>query len=417
MAIDTYESLIERARGLNSPWNLQTYATPVPALPDTIYLRDLTLRQAAGMPAPMTLAEKLDFLAALDGAGVHESYIGFLESSDWEELAAAARKRGLSIKIGIMAFPFGDVWQENKSRLKRAGELLDFVIVCGYAIPHRMSWDEMERGCMEALDLSRASGVPTVVYGLGEATKAPVDHLVTAFRAGIDAGADRILVNDSTGVIRPDAMRHAMSQIQSALNVPMEVHCHNDFGLATANALASLEAGVQVIECLPNGSDPERCGNVPLEQLVMSLLLQYDRKVGVDPQQLLELSRLSAEVTGIAVWPMQPIVGSRQFSRYVASDVRYFREAETVGVGLADPGLASESHLPFPAALAGQEQTLALGRQASNAAFREKFEQLGVEVTEAYVRDIADMGRALAEEKRGYLTDDEVLALVKKVAG
>jgi 2-isopropylmalate synthase len=152
-----------------------------------------------------------------------------------------------------------------------------------------------------------------VMFSAMDATRTDWDYLIKALRTAVDAGATIINVPDTVGVITPSAMRQLISSIVAEITIPIDVHCHNDFGLAVANTLAAVEGGASQVQVTVNGLG-ERAGNADLSQTIMSLESIYGISTGINTSRLVETSRLVSRFSGLSILPIQPIVGDNAFS-------------------------------------------------------------------------------------------------------
>ena len=159
-----------------------------------------------------------------------------------------------------------------------------------------------------------------VQYSAEDAGRADIDYLVESVEAMIAAGATVINLPDTAGYCVPtefgDLVRHVISRARGADKVLFSVHCHDDLGLATANAKAGIMAGARRVECTINGIG-ERAGNTSLEEIVMLLKVRRERlgfDCSVDTTELTRTSRLVAELTGTPVQPNKAVVGANAFS-------------------------------------------------------------------------------------------------------
>ena len=151
------------------------------------------------------------------------------------------------------------------------------------------------------------------MFSAMDATRTDWDYLIEVFQTAADAGATIINVPDTVGVISPSAMKTLITRINKEVRCPIDVHCHNDFGLAVANTIAAVEAGASQVQVTVNGLG-ERAGNADLAQTVMIMESIYRIKTGIKKARLVETSRLVSRFSGIGIPPTQPVVGENVFS-------------------------------------------------------------------------------------------------------
>jgi len=155
---------------------------------------------------------------------------------------------------------------------------------------------------VEMTEYARSHGLIVELSG-EDASRADFDYLKSVYSAGIDAGADRLCFCDTVGILTPERSYEIFSEL-SQLRAPVSVHCHNDFGMATANTVAALRAGANEAHVTINGIG-ERAGNTSLEEVVMVLNSLYKLKTKVDLKGLYTTSRLVSRLSGIPVAPIR----------------------------------------------------------------------------------------------------------------
>jgi 2-isopropylmalate synthase len=238
--------------------------------------------------------------------------------------------------------------------------------------------------------------VDEVEFSCEDATRSDPEFVATVCRAAVQAGATTINLPDTVGYLLPNEyasfIRHVCRSCPELEQVALSAHCHDDLGLAVANSLAALEAGVQQIECTVNGLG-ERAGNAALEEVVMAMRVRGDAlqaHTGVDVSQIGRASRLVERLTGSPVPPNKAIVGANAFAH----------EA-----GIHQDGLLKDVatyQIIDPTEL-GLEMTLPLGKHSGRHAFSQACEAAGLslgaeELIEAFARfkARADEGRTVS---------------------
>lgn len=355
----------------------------------------------------MTPEEKVEIAIALDELGVDVIEAGFPITSGGEaravkEIAKTVRELSSVSRVEICALA-----RSNFSDIDVAVDSgVDSVHVFIATSPlHReyklrMSKDEVLRRAVEAVEYAKSRGVK-VEFSAEDATRTELDFLVEVFRAVEEAGADRVDIPDTVGVMTPAAMRYLVSEVVKEVRVPVSVHCHNDFGLAVANSLAAVEAGAQQAHVTVNGIG-ERAGNASMEQFVVSLHHLYGVKTGVDTTKLRYVSELVEKLTGIQVPPNYPIVGDNAFSHESGIHVH--------GV-LEHPG----TYEPLSPEVVGMRRRIVLGKHTGRHAVEEAIRRLGYrarreEVDEVLrrVKEAGDMGVKLTEKDFGRMVADVI---------
>ncbi len=213
-----------------------------------------------------------------------------------------------------------------------------------------------------------------VSVGAEDASRADVQFLLRAAEAAQAAGARRFRFADTLGVLDPAHTAHRIQQLRTAVDIEIEMHAHDDFGLATANTLAAVLAGATHINTTVNGLG-ERAGNAPLEEAVMALRHLYEIDSGIDARHFPELSRLVARASGRAVALNKSIVGEAVF---------------THESGIHVDGLAKNplNYQGFDPVEVGREHRVVLGKHSGSRAVRDAYAGLGIPLTEAQTHDI-----------------------------
>jgi isopropylmalate/homocitrate/citramalate synthase len=220
----------------------------------------------------------------------------------------------------------------------------------------------------------------TVNFVLEDASRTPLEDILKIYETAIKAGADRLVIEDTVGILRPLSTRYLVSRVRNGLseltkdNKLLSIRCHNDFGLATANTLTAIEEGITHPQVCVAGYG-ERTGLAPMEEVVVSLELLYGRNTGVDAHKL---HRLSQFVEKSFTWPLafqKPIVGEDAFSH--ASD-------KQVQGMLMHP----LSYEPFPPKMIDRETTLYMGKHLGEAAVQAYLDQQKIRATPKQVTEI-----------------------------
>ncbi len=181
-------------------------------------------------------------------------------------------------------------------------------------------------------------------------------------------------------------------------DVPIHFHGHNDFGLATAAAIAAFRAGAEWIQGTINGMG-ERAGNASIGEVAMALTALYGAETGLDLGKIREVSALVRSLGGYELEPWKAVVGENLF----------VRESGAVAAQFHDP----PSIEPFSSTLVGAERRIVLGKKSGIDSIRIKAEELGLDVPEERRPALLEAVKRLGTEKRGLVTDDEFRALAQ----
>ena len=237
-------------------------------------------------------------------------------------------------------------------------------------------------------------------------TRTDIDYLIEFASAGKDAGGDRFRICDTIGVLTPASSKKLITAVMSSVDVDVEFHAHNDFGLAVANALAACEAAAAFqdrrlwVSTTVNGLG-ERAGNVSLEIFVMNLHSHY----GVDnykTEHLLPLCKHVEKASGLSIPLNHPIVGENMF---------------THKSGIHVDGILKNPRLyeAFDPGMLGMTRKIALGKHSGKASIKHKMDQLGLSATPDAMEQIRLEVSRVGEIKKKNISDEEFMSICKTV--
>jgi D-citramalate synthase len=253
---------------------------------------------------------------------------------------------------------------------------------------------------VDMTEYAKSHGIIVELSG-EDASRADMDYLKSVYKAGIDAGADRLCLCDTVGILTPERSYDIFSDM-AKLPAPLSVHCHNDFGMATANTMAALRAGATQAHVTINGIG-ERAGNTSLEEVVMVLELLYKHKTKFDTKGLYPLSRLVSRLSGVPVAPNKAIVGGNAF---------------THEAGIHVHGLLANTatYEPITPELVGRERRIVMGKHAGRSSVVLALKELGLDVTEPQINDIIARVKELGDKGK-HVTDADLQAIAETVLG
>jgi isopropylmalate/citramalate/homocitrate synthase-like protein len=283
-------------------------------LPKRVYIFDTTLRDGDQTPSvSFTVEEKLIIARQLDRLGVDIIEAGFpITSRGEEEAVSRIAKEGLKARICALARPVrGDI---DRALDCGVDYIRIFIATSDLHMRHKlmMTREEVKGRITEGIEYAKDHGV-TIEFSPEDATRTEVAFLKEVCAVAVEAGADKIDVPDTVGAMTPRDFYHLVSEVKEVVDIPISVHCHNDFGLATANSLAAVEVGAEQVHVCVNGLG-ERAGNASLEEVVVNLIAHYGAETGIDPSRIAETSELVERLSGIQLPPNTPIVGENAFT-------------------------------------------------------------------------------------------------------
>jgi 2-isopropylmalate synthase len=265
-----------------------------------------------------------------------------------------------------------------------------------------ISREEALRRAVEAVEYLRSHGVE-IEFSAEDATRSDPEFLRQIYSAVVDTGAGYLDIPDTVGVATPELMENLVKTIVSVSRGRIvSVHCHNDFGLATANSIAGVRAGARQVHVTINGIG-ERAGNASLEEVVMALKILYGYEVNIRTEKLVEVSNLVSRLTGVQVQPNKAVVGRNAFGHESG--------IHTHGI-LRNPA----TYEPFPPEIVGAKRWLAVGKHAGSHGIRARLEELGFKVDEAQLKAIVARVKSLGDMGRR-VTDKDLIVIAKEVLG
>ena len=374
-----------------------------------VLIFDTTLRDGEQSPgATMTHAEKLEIASLLDDMGVDIIEAGFPIASEGDfaavrDIAKAART---SVICGLARASYKDIdrcWDAVKHA--RHPRIHTFIGTSPLhrAIPN-LDMDQMAERIHETVTHAR-NLCDNIQWSPMDATRTEHDYLCRVVEIAIRAGATTINIPDTVGYTVPresaDLIRMLLERVPGADTITFATHCHNDLGMATANALAAVEAGARQIECTINGLG-ERAGNTALEEVVMALKVRNDimpYRTGVDSTKIMNISRKVATVSGFAVQFNKAIVGKNAFAHES---------------GIHQDGMLKDRgtyEIMTPESVGQGASNLVMGKHSGRHAFREKLKALGYELGQNALNEAFQRFKDLADKKK-HVFDDDIIALV-----
>jgi isopropylmalate/homocitrate/citramalate synthase len=248
-----------------------------------------------------------------------------------------------------------------------------------------------------AISSAAERGITVAFFGV-DGTRADLDYFETVYKTAVEAGAQEAVVVDTLGIATPDLVAELVERTREWLGVPIHFHGHNDFGLATANAVAAVRAGAVWIHATVNGMG-ERAGNANLGEVALALRALYGVETALDLERMRALAERVREVSGYELEPWKPLVGENLFRR----------ESGAVASQFHDP----PSIEPYSSELVGAKRSIVLGKKSGIDSIRIKLEELELDVPEERRAQLLADVKRLGAEKRRLVTDDEFRRLAE----
>jgi isopropylmalate/homocitrate/citramalate synthase len=232
-----------------------------------------------------------------------------------------------------------------------------------------------------------------------DSTRAQPDFYERVYKAAVEAGAKEVAVVDTLGIASPEAVADLVGRTVEWVgpDVPVHFHGHNDFGLATAAAIAAVRAGAGWVHGTINGMG-ERAGNANLGEVALALRALYGVESNLRLEKLREVSQRVRELSGYELEPWKPVTGETLFRR----------ESGAVASQFHDP----PSIEPYSSELVAARREIVLGKKSGLDSIRIKAEELGLDVPEERRAEVLARVKELGTRKRGLVGDDEFRSLV-----
>lgn len=363
-------------------------------------LNDVTLREGEQTSdCALSVEEKVAVARKLDEIGIKLIQGGHALND--KEALKAYKGAGVQARIEGYVLGFLPSWKEQVDAAMDADvDCLQTVFRTSdehLKVLHMNRADMMTRAA-DVVEYAKGRGAEFVTFSASFASVADQSFLRDFCKSAVEAGARRICLNDTTGVLKPSAVKHWVHDIRNYTRASIEIHCHNDFGLAVANTLAGVEAGVEVADVSINGVG-ERAGNAPLEEVVMALKCLYNIDLRIRTQDFCSLSRMFQELTKMGIAHNKAVVGKFVFAQKL--------DAHVIATSVA-PHLIE----PFHPAIVGNRRRLIMGKYTGPVSVKTKLKELGLDVAEEKIGTIAErINQEAIRLKRG-LTDEEFKEIV-----
>ena len=379
---------------------------------DTLIIFDTTLRDGEQSPGfSMNTDEKLKLGRQLETLGVDIIEAGFPIASDDDAHAVELLAR--EIRRPVIAA----LARCNPADIERAGESIrpaarsrihTFIATSDLHLERklRMTREQCLQAVVDSVTQARRY-TDDVEFSAEDATRTDMDFLCQVVERAIEVGATTINLPDTVGYCTPEEIEEFFTEVRtkvpSADTVIFSTHCHDDLGLAVANSLAAIRAGVRQVECTINGIG-ERAGNASLEEIVMAIRVKPDRlpyRTAVETTELFRTSQLLAELTHEPVQANKAIVGRNAFAH----------EA-----GIHQDGVIKDrrTYEIMRAEDIGAESTLVLGKHSGRHAVKKRSEELGHQLSRFELDRVYREVIALADRQKS-VGDGDMAAIISRV--
>ena len=359
------------AQGLIANYNRLRKNLP-PKLPKKVFIWDETFRE--GLKAPtvfLTYVEQVKLAKLMDETGISIINVGFPALSEGDKYNVKRIVNETFTKATLTASAQATKESVDACLECRIREVTIETPFNGLNLKYRLKMTKQQAltKIVESVEYARKNGAK-VNFTLIDGSRTSIEDILLIFEAAANAGASRLVIADTVGFLRPLSTRYLISHIRDGLpetvkeKVELSVHCHNDFGLATANTLAAVEEGVTYLHTCIAGFG-ERAGLAPFEEVATALELLYNIDTGVDLGRVYRLAQLAGKALALPVQFHKPIIGDGIFTHEVDQELEEMQ---------AHPLLFE----PFPPQIVGRETTLFIGRNTAQTLIQQLLEKAGI---------------------------------------
>jgi homocitrate synthase len=364
---------------------------------------DTTLREGEQTPyVNFTVDEKIEIAKMLDRIGVEMIEAG--DPSVSPNVARAIKSiASLGLRAEIVAHSVASRSAVDKAKACGADRVAIFYATSKIHLDAKLHKTQEQAIAIiqEHVVYAKELGLK-VRYTPEDATRTDFEFLVQVCNAAIEAGADRISFADTLGIMQPHVMFERVSALRERLlPCKIDIHCHNDYGLALSNSMAGIRAGADCVHTTVNGLG-ERVGIPDLAETILAFHnLEGPQKYNIQP--LMDLSGYLEKVSGFLLAPNKPITGQNAFSHKSG--------VHTNGV-LKDP----RTYEPFDPAILGRERKIVIDKYTGKSAVAARLDEYGIEVNAAELEVIVSRIKNMGDQRK-QLFDADILEIAEQVTG
>jgi isopropylmalate/homocitrate/citramalate synthase len=380
-------------------------------LPKSVKFHDITLRDGEQQANIIfRKPEKLRIATMLSEAGVDRIEAGMpsVSQQDFEAISEMARMK-LSSKI----YAFSRCLKSDVDMALKCdvdGIMME-VPSSDHLVKYGYGWTE-ERAIqtsVESTDYAHAHGLPVTFFTI-DSTRASFDVFWKLVNSVAEQGhMDALALVDTFGVASPHAISYFVKKVKERVKKPLEIHVHNDFGLAVANTIAAVSLGVETVHTTVNGIG-ERSGNSPTEEVATALKLLYGVESNLKFSKLRQLSKLVEELSLVKMPPEKPITGDNLFTTESGIIAGWWSKLEELNMPL--------EMFPFLPTFTGHPDkvNVVLGKKSGRDSIVYKSKKLKLELSEDKIDKVLVRVKQYSEDKKRVLTDEEFAEIVKQVS-
>ena len=369
----------------------------------TIRFYDTTLRdgeQSTGVC--FTASEKFEIACKLSELGIGRIESGFPRVSE-EDTQAVKRILDAGLKSEIWGFARA-LKADIDAHLELGTEytLIEITTSDTKMKAFGFTREKVMNSVVDAMKYAKDKGIKRVNFFAVDSTRSDLGYLRDIYGAALAAGADEISMVDTIGVCAPETAEYLIRQVKSWFpNTPLHWHGHNDFGLATASAIAAVRGGADWIQGTINGMG-ERAGNADLCEVALALQFLYHVPVEMDLSKAREVSNLVQKYGKYEVDSWKPVTGKYIFTRESGGVAAQFHQPSAIE--------------PYSSEILGADRHVALGKKSGLANIKIKLDELGLSAPQEKHGAILERVKSLGTAEKRLVTDDEFRAMVRELA-
>ncbi|MCE8426300.1 MAG: homoaconitate hydratase, partial [Candidatus Methanoperedens sp.] len=341
--------------------------------------------------------EKIAIAEKLDSIGIDVIEAGFPVVSKAEEaIVREIAHLGLDARICCLARSVG---KDVDVALKCDVDLVSIFIATSdlhLKYKYHKTFEEATSCALDVLDYAKDHGL-TVRFAVEDATRTDINSLKSIFKSAEEHGADYVSIADTVGILNPSTAFYLVKEMKNTIKTKVCIHCHNDLGMAVANTLSGAEAGAFQLHTTVNGIG-ERCGNASLEELLVSLRIQYGIE-RYDVSKLTELSKLVERYSGIPIPRTKAIVGANAF-------------AHESGIHVAAVLENPMTYELFSPEMVGGEREIIIGKHTGSKALKGVVQKMGYDLSQEQMAILLDKVKKCSEAKKK-VTCDRLTSFIK----
>jgi isopropylmalate/homocitrate/citramalate synthase len=361
---------------------------------NTVRFYDTTLRdgeQTVGVV--LSPQQKLEIARKLDELGINRIEAGFPRvSAEDAEAIQLMQKGGIKAELwGFSRAVKADV--QELTRLSLAYSVIEAPTSDIKLKAYGITREEVLNRIHDSVSAAKAAGI-TVAFFAVDGTRTELDFLKTVYLSALEAGAKEIVIVDTIGACSPEAVEYLTQQVCGWVgkDVPLHFHGHNDFGLATACAVAAVRGGASWIQGTINGMG-ERAGNADIAEIALALRCLYDIPVALKLEKVREVSEVVQRAGGYTLEAWKPLVGQNLFMRESGAVASQFHLPEAIE--------------PYSSELVNADRRIVLGKKSGLDSIDLKCKELGVAITPDQRGPILAAVKKMALSKRALVSNEE----------